>query len=122
MSGIQTVAPVASGGGFVTIAQSLKVPEGYFGILTHVGCMVAPNGAFQDVKWQLCSSGDADPYFMPEANVFAASTLATPLVFYKVFPSGRNIEIKAQNNSIGAIDVSAVLVGYFRPLTSISVG
>lgn len=119
--GTVTIAPSASGGGFVTIAQ-IKVPEGYMGILTHVGVMVSPNEAFSDIQWQLCSSGDADPYFAPSGFFFQASTLATPLQFYKVYPSQRIIEIKAKNTSVGPLNVSAVLVGFFRPLTSISVG
>jgi hypothetical protein len=91
------------------------------GILNQVGMQVNPFGAFPDAQFQICSSSDPDPYFSPDAR-FNASTLATPLQYYKVFPPQRIMQLRVLNTSPGAIDVYGLIMGYFRPLSSLSVG
>jgi len=120
ISGTVVPAAVVSGGTFIDVA-SVQVPEGYMGVLTAVGWQVSPNAAYPDVQWQLCSSGDPDPFFVPSSS-FLSATLSTPMAFGKVFPQQRFIQLKVQNSSVGAIEVAGLLVGFFRPMTAISVG
>lgn len=111
----QNLAIAASASAFTTLL-SIKVPEGYCGILTKIGLAADPTGGFADLQWQICNSDEADPYFVP-SGYFSASTLSTPLDFFKVFPPQRNIELRARNGSaVGPVVAQAVLLGFFRPL------
>jgi hypothetical protein len=118
--GTVTLVPVGSGGGITTIA-SLIVPEGYMGVVTDIGLQVNPAGGYPDVTWQVASSGDPDPYFAPN-GVFAASTLSTPFKYSKVFPSQRTMQLRALNSSAGPLEVSGLMMGFFRPTQGLSVG
>jgi hypothetical protein len=91
------------------------------GVVTDIGLQVNPAGGYPDVTWQVASSGDPDPYFAPN-GVFAASTLSTPFKYSKVFPSQRTMQLRALNSSAGPLEVSGLMMGFFRPTQGLSVG
>jgi hypothetical protein len=114
----EALSPAVSASSFTTIL-SKKVPEGYVGIITQIGLGCNPTPGFADLQFQLCNSDEADPYFAP-SGVFTASTMSTPFNFFKVVPSQRNIELRVKNSNAGVLQVSAIVLGFYRPLKATS--
>lgn len=115
------VTNAGSSGGYVSLGNGLKVPEGYMGVIRHVGVQCNPNGAFPLVLFHLIVSGDVQPYFAPQGTQFSAATLATPLEFPRSIRAGGVINVEVRNGTPGPVTVAAIITGFFKPLNTATI-
>jgi hypothetical protein len=95
---------------------SFKMNENFTGFLTAIGVNVTPISSIANVAWQLRVNGNVHPNF--NNQIFAASTLATPLPFAFELIQNRTVQLVAINKSGGPLDISGVLVGWTEFMAS----
>ena len=93
-----------------TIIASFKLADKFTGFLTHIGVNVDPSGEFPNISFQLRVNNNIHPNFSNQ--IFAASTLSTPIPFALELVQSRTVSLVAINSGPGTTDVSALLVGW----------
>lgn len=107
-------APLNVLSGATVLVQTLTIDEAYEAYLKFIGVDCNPINSMQNLAWTLKINSVSHPKF--NAQVFNASTIATPLAFHLYLNPKSVVDLYVTNNDTIAVDVSAILDGWMTPV------